>query len=399
VAIEHTRIGDLGRAACARFSTVFGAAPAGAVFAPGRVNLIGEHTDYNEGFVLPAAIDRGVAIAYARRADRRLRAWADAYGETQSTVIDDLAASSRSGWFGYVAGVAWAIREAGHPVHGIDMAIASDLPIGAGLSSSAALEVASARAFAEGSDLPWDGVAMARACQRAEHVFVGVKCGIMDQFASALSQPGAALLLDCRSLAVEHVPIPREAVIAVLDTAAPRTLAASAYNDRRATCEASVARLQRLSPAARSLRDVDRALLESARDLLDPLMWRRAAHVVDENVRPPAMAHALKQGALETAGRLMDASHESLRTLYEVSSRELDLMVEIARRQRGCFGARMTGAGFGGCAVALVGREAAADFAAATEREYRSRSGLHGRTFVVNPAGGVRTLAGAGGAA
>ncbi|HSL23627.1 MAG TPA: galactokinase [Vicinamibacterales bacterium] len=394
--------------ACVQFSAVFGTPSAGVCVAPGRVNLIGEHTDYNEGFVLPAAIDRGVAVAYAPRADGRLRAWSSAFNELreapnrgQSPFFPEMGKTVTvpvSGWFAYVAGVASALAEAGHGVRGVDLAIHSDLPIGSGLSSSAALEVAVARALSEASGIAWDAAAMARLCQRAENVFVGVACGIMDQFAAALSQRGAALLLDCRSLAIERVPIPRAAAIVVIDTAAPRTLAASAYNDRRAACEEAVAGIRRLAPGVRSLRDVDAALLAEARDSLDPTAWRRAAHVVDENRRPPAMAAAFARGDLEEAGALMNASHESLRTLYEVSSPELDLAVAIARRQPGCLGARMTGAGFGGCAIALVRAPGASAAAGAIQRDYRAESAREGHAFVVTPAPGVQQLPCAGGA-
>jgi len=392
--IEGVGIDRLAEQAHHGYQSVFGKAPSVVVFAPGRVNLIGEHTDYNEGLVLPSAIDRGVAIAGSPRSDGVVRAWAAAFDETHEALLSALAPAGEAGWFAYVAGVAWALCEAGHTVSGADLAIVSDLPMGVGLSSSAALEMATARVLAAASGIAWDGVAMARLCQRAENAFVGVACGIMDQLASALSAPGRALLLDCRSLQTEDVPIPSRAAIAVLDTAAPRTLAGSAYNDRRADCEAAVTAIRRLSPV-QALRDVDRPLLEAARAELDPVVWRRAAHVVNENLRPALMAEALRAGDLAAAGRLMDESHESLRTLFEVSSRELDTMVDIARAQPGCFGARMTGAGFGGCAVALLERGAAQAFASAVEPAYHARVGRSGRVFLVTPAGGVRVVAAA----
>ncbi|MBI2221498.1 MAG: galactokinase [Acidobacteria bacterium] len=383
----------LAKAACARFSDRFCAAPARVCFAPGRVNLIGEHTDYNEGFVLPMAIDRGIAVAAAPRRDGVIRAHSPAFGETREAALDALGPARQLGWFTYVAGVAWAMREAGYVVAGADLAIESDLPSGSGLSSSAALEVACARALTDLAGERWDPVAAAGLCRRAENEFVGVACGIMDQFASALSRPGEALLLDCRSLESTGVRVPPTAVFAVLDTAVPRALAASAYNDRRAACEAAIVAIQRVAPAVRALRDVDRALLASAGDGLDPIVRRRAQHVVDENLRPGAMAAALRERDLAAAGRLIDASHESLRTLYDVSSPHLDAIVRIARRQPGCAGARMTGAGFGGCAVALLHRDAAGGFSDAVRDAYRAETGRPGQVFLVSPAGGARMMA------
>ena len=384
---------ELARAASARLRARVGVPASLCAFAPGRVNLIGEHTDYNEGFVLPMAIDRGVAVAAASRGDGVIRAHSSAFGETREASLDALDPARQRGWFAYVAGVAWAMLEAGHAVVGADLAIESDLPVGSGLSSSAALEVACARALADLAGAAWDPRGAAVICRRAENAFVGVACGIMDQFAAALSRAGEALLLDCRSLETEGVPLPADAVVAVLDTAAPRTLAASAYNDRRAACETAVAAIRQVAPAVRALRDVDRALLASVGDRLDPIVFRRAQHVVDENVRPRAMAAALGGGDLAAAGRLMDASHESLRTLYDVSSPDLDAIVRIARQQAGCFGARMTGAGFGGCAVALLGRDAMAGFADAVRDAYRAETGRPGEVFLVSPAGGARIIA------
>jgi galactokinase len=277
-------------------------------------------------------------------------------------------------------------------LRGADLAVAGDVPIGAGLSSSAALEVAVARALCAAADLPWDAVEMARICQRAENAYVGINCGVMDQFAASASARDHALLLDCRSLKTEAVPLPAGAVVVVMDTGVRRSLARSAYNDRRRSCEEAVAALRGALPDVRSLRDVTPALLEAERGHLEPVAFKRAAHVVVENFRPVQMAAALRTGDLAAAGRLMNESHASLRDLYEVSCAELDAMVEIAQAQPGCLGARMTGAGFGGCAVALVETARADDFTREVERAYRVRYDLPAALFTGRPAAGARLV-------
>jgi galactokinase len=368
------------------------AAPDVVAFGPGRVNLIGEHTDYNDGFVLPMALERGVAVACRRRSDRRLHAYAAQPDETQEISLDGLTPGGATGWLAYVAGVAWALERAGNALPGLDAVITSDLPVGAGLSSSAALEVATARALAHLAQLPWDPVSMARLCQRVEHEFVGVPCGLMDQLASAASREGCAMLLDCRSLETTFVPVPGTAAVVVMDTGVRRALVQSAYAERRAACEAAVAVLRQGNTRVRALRDVDRAQLEAARDRLDPLVFRRASHVVVENTRPPAMAAALDADNLDAAGRLMNDSHASLRDLYEVSCPELDLVCKLARAHPACFGARMTGAGFGGCGVALVQRDGGTAFVREVEAAYRARGPGGEAFFVTRPGAGARLV-------
>ena len=326
--------------------------------APGRVNLIGEHTDYNDGFVLPMAIDRHVVVAFAPRPDRLLRACSLEFGETREISLDALAQrtsrrgrrrSARGGWFGYVAGVAWAMLGAGFALRGADLAIAGDVPVGAGLSSSAALEIAVARALAAASDLPWEPRAAAQLAQLAEHEFAGVACGIMDQLSVAAAREGCALLIDCRSLGIRDVPIPESARIVVFDSGVRRELTTSAYNDRRASCERVVAALQnaRTRGSGRCVTPTTRCW-QSRRRRWSPVDVRRASHVIAENRRPAAMADAFASGDLARAGRLMMHSHASLRDLYEVSTPELDALVDLAVDQPGCTGARLTGAGFGG---------------------------------------------------
>ncbi len=361
-------------------------------FAPGRVNLIGEHTDYNEGFVLPMAIAPGVAIAFRPRADRRVRAHAAAFGESRDFALDGLRPGSVEGWAGYVAGVAWALASAVGRLPGLDLVIDSDLVIGAGLSSSAALEVAAARALSDAAGLSWNAVEMARLCRRAENEFVGVPCGLMDQFAAAASREGCATLLDCRSLETQIVPLPDEAVIAVMDTGIRRELARSAYRDRRAACDAAVAVLRSVAPEVRALRDVPRDLLDRVRSRLDPVVYRRALHVVEENARPPALAAAFRAGDMAAAGQLMNQSHASLRDLYEVSSVELDRVTDLARAHPACFGARMTGAGFGGCAIALVRRDGADQFVRTVGASYRSECNATGAFFLSEAKPGASIL-------
>jgi galactokinase len=379
--------------ATARFAERFGAEPAPKVaVAPGRVNLIGEHTDYNDGFVLPMAIGRAIVVVFRPRDDQTLRGHSVAYEETKEMDLDSLAVPGGSDWLSYVAGVAWAFAGEGLPVPGLDVVVDGDVPLGAGLSSSAALEMATARALADAGGIPWDPIRMARLGQKAENEYVGMNCGIMDQFASAVSRAGHALLLDCRTLKTRPVPLPENATVVVMDTGARRSLAGSAYNDRRAACERVVAHLQGLDPGVRALRDVTLELLESARDDLDPTDLKRARHVVPENARPVHMADALEVGRLDQAGRLMNDSHSSLRDLYEVSCEELDLITEIARKQDSCFGARMTGAGFGGCAVALVAAEATGAFCDAVMAAYEEKTDLPAALYPCRPMAGARLL-------
>lgn len=374
-----------------RFAAVFGGAHAPrVVLAPGRINLIGEHTDYNDGFVLPVAIDRHIAIAFVPRTDGVIRAQASAFGETKEGIVSEFAPPGGTHWFSYVAGVAWALGQAHFPVAGADLVIHGDLPLGAGLSSSAALEMALARALGEVSCIPWVPEDMARLGQKAENLYVGVSCGLMDQFSAAVSQAGCALLLDCRSLEFEQVPVPDEAAIVVMDTGSRRALAGSAYNDRVACCEKAVRRLRSLDSSIRALRDVDSDLLALGRNRLDEATFRRVSHVVAENHRPVEMAAALRSGDLAAAGYLMDASHASLRDLYEVSSIELDMITDIARAHPACYGARMTGAGFGGCAVALVDRRDVEDFNATVHATYHARAQLPCEVFACRPSAGAR---------
>jgi galactokinase len=307
------------------------------VAAPGRVNLIGEHTDYNDGFVLPAAIDRYTTVAVEPRDDRRLRV--ESLGETDDVSLDEL---ERTGtWRDYVRGVARLVA----PAKGATLRIESTVPRGAGLSSSAALEVAVGRAL--DAELP--GEELAQLCRRAENEFVGVPTGIMDQFASALSRAGHALLLDCRDLSYRHIPLPEEVAIVVCDSRLERRLASSGYAARRRACEEAASLL-----GVAALRDATLAQVET----LPHDLRRRARHVVSENERTLAAADALEHGDMRAVGELMLESHLSMRDDFEIVPAEVDALAVAVRDVDGCRGARMTGGGFGGCVVALVEHEA-----------------------------------------
>jgi len=365
------------------FEARFGEAPAFVARAPGRVNLIGEHTDYNDGFVLPMAIERAVWIALRPRADGVVSVHSLDFGETAELTLDPL---ERGGpeWSEYVRGTAWALAEAGHRLQGWEGVMASDVPIGAGLSSSAALELATARAFAAVSGLAWEPGAMARLAQAAENRWVGVNCGIMDQMISAAGEEGHAVLIDCRSLKTRAVPLPQGTVVVILDTATRRGLVDSAYNERRRQCEAAAAFF-----GVAALRDVAPGAFADAAAGLDADTARRARHVVTENARTLVAAEAMRAGNAGALGALMNASHDSLRDDFEVSSPALDAMVEIARAHPGCHGARMTGAGFGGCAVALVDAAHAAAFARDVAAAYERRTGLVPQIYVTGASAGA----------
>jgi galactokinase len=377
--------------AVAAFRRAFGDAPDLRVAsAPGRVNLVGGHTDYNDGFVLPAAVDRRVAVAFAPAAGRSFTVRAEDVPETATFGPDDLAPGAHGGWMAYVAGTAWALEAAGLELRPLRMALAGEVPMGAGLASSAALEMAVARALVAAEEAEWRPREAAEAGRRAENEYVGVATGLMDQLVSAAARRGRALFLDCRSLERRHLPVPEEAALLVLHTGVRRELAGSAFDDRRAACQRAVEAIRRVDRGVRALRDVDRELLERAAGGLDPEAWKRARHVVAEIRRTREAARALEAGDLEEVGRLMTASHRDLRDLYEVSCPELDRVVASATEQAGCLGARLTGAGFGGCAVALVRREAAEDVAAAVEESYRRRFDRPFRAFACRPGAGAR---------
>lgn len=381
-------------AICRAFSEQFGRDAEQVVRSPGRVNLIGEHTDYNDGFVLPMAIDRAVWLAAAGRDDRRVRVHSLDRHETAEFSLGDLRREN-AGWIEYFKGVAWCLSDedaaaevTGPKLRGFDAVLTGDVPIGAGLSSSAALEMAAARLFTALGNRPWQPVPAALLCQKAENQWVGVNCGIMDQLACGCGRLGHALRIDCRSLEIEHVPLPAGTAAVVLDTATRRGLADSAYNERRRQCQAAAEQL-----GAAALRDADLPRLERLADTLDETTFRRARHVITENARTLEAAGAMRRGDAAALGVLMNASHASLRDDYEVSCPELDAMAACARRHPACFGARMTGAGFGGCAVALVDAAAAEPFAAETAAAYRNETDLTPALYVTLPSAGTEAMA------
>ncbi|HYE13259.1 MAG TPA: galactokinase [Pyrinomonadaceae bacterium] len=358
--------------------------------APGRVNLIGEHTDYNGGFVLPVAIDRETVVAAAPRADRRVRAYSLNMGEAAEFDLGVPGERRRGIWLDYVEGMARALMEGGTNLVGADLMILSDVPAGAGLSSSAALEVSAGLALATVAGEEVDRVALALAGQRAEHTYVGTMCGIMDQFIAALASPGHALLIDCRSLEAMQVPLDTgEVTIAVCDSRVKHELSSSEYNARRAECERGVELLRAALPGIRQLRDVSVADFREHESLLPEPVRSRCRHVVTEDERTLATVEALRRSELGEVGRLMYASHESLRDDYEVSCKELDALVELARGCAGVVGSRMTGGGFGGSTVTLVRRDALEEFTSRVSEGYRARTGLETKIYVSEPAGGA----------
>jgi galactokinase len=370
------------------FRTRYGR-PARLYRAPGRVNLIGEHTDYNLGYVMPAAIRFSAWAAISPRADRLVRVYSETFAEEVQFPLDGLRRGPTGHWSDYIRGMAGALMESGLRLSGADLAVASDVPVGAGLSSSAALEIATGYALLEASGLPVERWALARAARSAEHHYVGTRCGIMDQFASCFGEEGRALLLDCRSLEYKALPLPAGAALVVCDTKVKHSLAGGEYNRRRAECEEGVALLAARGPGIESLRDVSPERLEQGRGALPETIYRRCRHVVSENARALAAADALVRGDLPAFGRLMDQSHASLRDDFEVSCPELDLLVELARPLAGVFGARMMGGGFGGCTINLVAAERAESFGAALSDGYRKATGLRPSVFITEGSAGA----------
>ena len=379
---------DQGHVLQADFVAMFGPLTA-AYRAPGRVNLIGEHTDYNDGFVLPAAIELSCWAGASVRDDSKLIIHSGNFDESVQSDLDDPDLQPSGKWWDYPVGVAWALRQAGYRLRGANLYIRGDVPIGAGLSSSAAIEVCVGYALLELSGHPVDRVRLARACQRAENEFVGMRCGIMDQFVSCHGAAGHAVLLDCRSLDYRLVPVPDQMQLVICNTMVKHKLAASEYNTRRAECEEGVRRLAQVLPHVRALRDVSRPQLERHRGLLTQTIYKRCLHVVTENERVHKLAAALQDGETSILSQLMLDSHRSLRDDYEVSCAELDLMVDLARRQKGVFGARMTGGGFGGSTINLVNAADSDEFRRRVAAAYHSATGLNPDIYVCRPAQGA----------
>lgn len=341
------------------FSAMFGDADnILTVMAPGRVNLIGEYTDFNDGFVLPMTIDRGVYLAIRKRPDRRVRVAAIRYDEMVAYELDDFEKPGPGQWTSYVLGVIEELRTRGLLDCGFEAVVGGDLMPGAGLSSSAALEVATAIALQRLFGFDMRPVDMIKLCQHVEHNYANVQCGIMDQFVSRLGRQGHALMLDCRSLGYENVSVELgDYRIVIISSEVERSLASSAYNKRRADCQQAVEHFSRLDCGVRALRDVSAELLDTQGVGLSSVVYRRCRHVVTENQRTLDAVAALKNRNLEEFGKLMTASHRSLRDDFEVSCAELDFLVDLATATKGVLGSRMTGAGFGGCTVSLAHKD------------------------------------------
>lgn len=370
----------------AAFEKTFGTAADFVVRSPGRVNLIGEHTDYNDGFVLPMAIDRAIWIAGRPRADGQVHLMSLDFNASASFSLQELA-NQKAGWVEYIKGVAWVLQGKGYNLKGWDGVIVGDVPVGAGLSSSAALELAAARCFAAVSNLPWDPKQMALLAQRAECEWIGMQCGVMDQLIAAAGQPHKALLIDCASLDMQPAPLPPGTAVVIMDTSTRRQLVDSAYNERRASCESVAAAF-----GLRTLRSLDPAAFEARFDQLDPVARTRARHVLQENARTLQAVQAMRAGNATTLGQLMNQSHESLRDDFEVSSPALDQMAALAQAHPACYGARMTGAGFGGCAVALVAAEQAATFVDHISSSYKTATGHEPSLYLCKATAGTSLM-------
>lgn len=368
------------------FRERYGEQPRWLIRSPGRVNLIGEHTDYNDGYVLPMAIDRWLWIALRPRKDRLVSCRSLDFEEPARFSLDHLEPEV-SAWGEYLKGVAWAMQEEGAELQGWDGVLAGEVPIGAGLSSSAALEMAAGMAYTLAAEASWDPEAMAHICLRAERKWVGVNCGIMDQMIIALGVADHGLLIDCRTLETSNIPLPEGCSVLVLDTGTRRGLRESAYNERRRQCEEAA---QHFGVAA--LRDVTLSQFRGEGSALDEVTRRRARHVITENERTLQAAEAMRSGDSERFGSLMDASHRSLREDFEVSSPALDAVVRLARREPGCFGARLTGAGFAGCAIALAESDQAHRIANSVMAAYRKETGGEPEVYVCRAVPGVEAV-------
>ncbi len=366
---------DLERSTALAFERTFGSPPEYLASAPGRVNLIGEHTDYNNGYVFPVAINRKTVIAVSSRRDNKLLLHAHDFHSTVETSLRTLEKTRDQAWSNYSKGVASMLQESGKTLKGADLLIAGDIPLGAGLSSSAALEMATARALLAISNTDMPDLDVIHACHDAEFHFVGVHCGIMDQFISCMGRKDHALFLDCETLDFSRVPIPATCSLIVCDTGVKRELASSEYNIRRQQCSEGAQQLSYVLPSIKTLRDVSPAQFEKHKNELGDIIRKRCHHVIYENERVVQSVAALKRNDLSEFGKLMYQSHMSLKNDYEVSCPELDAVVDICAEVDGVYGARMTGAGFGGSAICLVGREQADSVVRRLTAEYPGKTG------------------------
>ncbi len=367
--------------------------------APGRVNLLGEHVDYNDGLVLPTAIDRFVQVAFSARADHVVNVYSIDLKDSVSFSMDSLASKKdRTGnelksWAQYAAGVAWAMMQEGFSPAGMDAVVTSDVPIGAGLSSSAAFTLALAAAWQKIGDFKIDRMRLAQMCRRAENDYVGVNCGLMDQFACAHGVARHALYFDTRNLAWQPIPLPLDTTIVIADSKVDRTLASSAYNQRRQECQTALSIAQGVLPNITSLRDINLSDLGMLADLMPEVIFQRTCHVVEEIERVKKGCQCLFSDDAKGFGELMTASHASLRDLYAVSIPALDALVEIARGLPGVYGARLTGAGFGGCTVNLVESARADAIIREIRTIFKQKTGMDAMTYICKPSRGVHVEA------
>ncbi len=375
----------------ALFHKLYGAHPM-IYRAPGRVNLIGEHTDYNDGFVMPAAIDLFTYVGVRSRADRRLRVYSENLGENRDLDLDSIRRGKSGHWSDYIRGVAGVLESSGYKLRGANLAIKSEVPLGSGLSSSAALEVSIAFALLNNSQIEVDRGVIPQICQRAEHLYPETQCGIMDQFIACYGRAGHALILDCRSLDFQLLGLPRHVRLVVCNTMVRHEHATSGYNTRRRECEEGLCALSEVVPGIRALRDVTLDELEKHSAGLRPLIYKRLRHVVTENDRVLQAAKALEKADMTQFGRLMAESHRSLRNDYEVSSPELDLMVDLANGQPGVYGTRMTGGGFGGCTVIVVDAAQAEEVQRSLAQQYEARTGFKPTILICEPSDGAAAV-------
>jgi galactokinase len=357
------------------------------------VNLIGEHTDYNDGFVMPAALNLYTYVAVGPRSDRRLRVYSETLGEMRDLDLDSMRPGKSGDWSDYVRGVAGVLESSGYKLRGADLAITSEVPLGSGLSSSAALEVSTAWALLSNSEINVDRNAIPQMCQQAEHLYPETKCGIMDQFISCHGRAGHALMLDCRSLDFQLLPLPSQVRLMVCNTMVRHEHASGGYNTRQGEGQEGLRALQQVLPEIRALRDVSVDELERHRSRLSPVIYKRVRHVVTENERVKMAASALQAADMAKLGELMADSHRSLRDDYEVSTPDLDLMVELASDQKGVYAARMTGGGFGGCTINLVHSGRAEEVQQRLEQNYETRTGLKPTILVCEASDGAGPVA------
>ena len=361
----------------------FGEEPKLIVQAPGRVNIIGEHTDYNDGFVLPMAIDRHIRIAFRPRNDKKIKLESIGFDSKANFSIND--STYVGDWSDYVKSISWVLKKHNFDIKGWEGVMVSNIPIGAGLSSSASLLLAILKVFSVISKFSWEGMEMAKLARQAENEFLQLKSGIMDQLICSIGRVGHALLIDCRDLSLDFVTIPSNVQIIILDTVTRRELVDSKYNERVKQCFSAATYF-----GYDSLRDVSIENFQKNKEGLDQLLFKRARHVIYENQRTKEVSEAMKDSDINKIGRLMSESHQSLKNDYSVSSKELDIMVQIAEKEAGCFGARMTGAGFGGCAIALIDESFKEQFMKNVFNNYFLKTGIKPMIYNSSPSGGVR---------